>query len=263
MSAPSRGATGGAMDTAMRDLEQIQERDPDEGTARRGAVFLLAGGVTLGLVYAMASVLGADVAEASPVADPLAALGASEGLALEAAATEDDDVSPERVERRELSFPRTLLGDDRPEVAATFAAAAAEHATLVGRAALVPTFANVPAAVAATPDQQALALAVRHDPLVASSLPAVERRERGEVGREGPYTLQVISYRTSEEAELFAEALRARGHDAFIQEADVENRGRFWRVRIGPFEARGVAERYRQRFETEEQMTTFVVRRRD
>jgi cell division septation protein DedD len=99
--------------------------------------------------------------------------------------------------------------------------------------------------------------------MVASALPAAPARERGGVGRDGEYTLQVISYRTSEEAELFADALRSRGHDAFIQEADVEDRGRFYRVRIGPFETQGDAERARRRVEAEEQMSTFVVRRRD
>ena len=47
------------MDTAMRDLEQIQEREPDE-QGRKAAVFLLAGAATLGLIYAMVRIVGAE-----------------------------------------------------------------------------------------------------------------------------------------------------------------------------------------------------------
>ncbi|MEZ4251435.1 MAG: SPOR domain-containing protein [Polyangiales bacterium] len=259
---PTRVVGGGEMDTAMRDLEQIQEREPDEG-GRKAAVFLLAGATTLGLVYAMVRILGAEPAAASAQTDPLAALGAAEALAQAAAEAEAEPSEPPAVDRTSLSFPRTLLGDDRPEVAATFAAAAAEHEALLARTNVVAATTTLPAAVVATPEQRTLEVAARHDPLVASALPAAPRREHGAVGRDGLYTLQVISYRTAEEAELFADALRSRGHDAFVQEADVEDRGRFYRVRIGPFESQGEAERARRRVESEEQMATFVVRRRD
>lgn len=250
------------MDTAMRDLEQIQERDPDEG-GRRAAVFLLAGATTLGLVYAMVRILGADAAPAAPEQDPLAALGAAESLSRAAAEAEATPSEPPEVDRASLTFPRTLLGDDRPEVAATFAAAAAEHTSLLARGSVLAATTMMPAAVVATPEQHSLEAAARHDPLVAAALPAAPASERGAVGRDGTYTLQVISYRTTEEAELFADALRSRGHDAFVQEADVEERGRFYRVRIGPFETQAEAERARRRVESEEQMSTFVVRRRD
>ena len=36
--------------------------------------------------------------------------------------------------------------------------------------------------------------------------------------------------------------------------AEVENRGRYWRVRIGPFKTRGKADVYRAKFEEEERM---------
>lgn len=249
------------MDTAMRDLEQIQERDPDED-GRRAAVFLLAGATTLGLVYAMFHLVSAEPSTA-PAEDPLAALGAAEALARAAVEAEAAPVEPPSVDRTSLSFPRTLLGDERPEVAATFAAAAAEHEALTLQHRAVASSATLPAAVAATPEQHALVVTARHDALVASALTAGQGQERGGVGREGEYTLQVISYRTADEAELFADTLRSRGHDAFVQEADVENRGRFYRVRIGPFESQAAAERARRRVEAEEQMATFVVRRRD
>lgn len=249
------------MDTAMRDLEQIQEREPDE-QGRRAAVFLLAGAATLGLVYAMVRIVGAEPAPTAAT-DPLAALGEAEALSRAAAEAEQVPTEPAEVDRASLTFPRTLLGDERPEVAATFAAAAAEHASLFARGGLLTATTTMPAAMVATPEQRSLESAAAHDPMVAAALPAAPARERGQVGRDGTYTLQVISYRTAEEADLFADALRARGHDAFVQEADVEDRGRFFRVRIGPFETQADAEAARRRVEAEEQMATFVVRRRD
>lgn len=48
-----------------------------------------------------------------------------------------------------------------------------------------------------------------------------------------------------------------------MTEAELGERGVFFRVRIGPFEHARDAERYRTTFEQEEQMNTYVVRRRD
>ena len=42
--------------------------------------------------------------------------------------------------------------------------------------------------------------------------------------------------------------------------ADIPDRGRYYRVRIGPFKTRLLAEEYRRKFEDEEHMNTFVVR---
>lgn len=256
------------MDTAMRDLEQIEERDPqgEEGTFRRAGAFVLAALLTLTLVYGMAAVLAGPETPTAQAQDPLAALDQAESLAVEARAFEEEAEAEIEVDREALTFPATLLGDERPEVAAALAAAAAEHETLAAAAvqpvSATPTL-TLPAAVAATGEAVQLAQASQRDPLVAAALPTPAPRERGRVGEDGRYTLQVVSYRSEEEAELFAEALRAKGHDAFVLEAEIEGRGTYYRVRIGPFETMGEAQRYRRRFEVEEQMDTFVVRRRD
>ena len=162
-----------------------------------------------------------------------------------------------------------MVGDDRPEVAAALAAASAEHESLAGfeplppsmPSAIPPSFNALPAAVAATGGLQPLIETSRRDALVAESLPEPASVERGSIGREGEYVLQVVSYRTEDEAESFARALRDKGHDTYVEEADIEDRGRFYRVRIGPFDTRGEALRYRRRFEDAEDMDTFVVRR--
>lgn len=253
------------MNTAVRDLEQIEERDPTEHEAhfRRAAAFVLAAIVTLGLVYGMAAVLSDAEPEAELDHDPLAALSQSEALAAEADAIGEEDSEPLEVNRTSLTFPTTLVGDDRPEVAAALAAATAEHESLAGFEPVTPppSLPAIPAAVAAIGGIEPLVETSRRDPLVAESIPEPEPVERGSVGHEGEYILQVVSYRTEDEADGFARALRDKGHDTYVEQADIEDRGRFYRVRIGPFETRGEALRYRHRFEQTEEMDTFVVRR--
>ncbi len=259
------------MDTAMRDLEQIEEKDPAEGQGRSAAVFLLATLVTGGLVYGVAQLLDGGEAEAS-AHDPLAALAEASELAEAAREAEAAEAEPVEVERTELAFPEALGGDERPEVEASFAAAAAEHERLQNGQVFVghqvrppsPTSMALPAAALATPQAEELARTASRDAMVAAALPAEERRgPRGTVGMDGKYTLQVASYRDESEADAFAIALRDRGHDAFTIQADIEGRGIFHRVRIGPFETGREAEAYRREFERNERMDTFVVRRRD
>ncbi|MBW2212424.1 MAG: SPOR domain-containing protein, partial [Deltaproteobacteria bacterium] len=71
------------------------------------------------------------------------------------------------------------------------------------------------------------------------------------------------SYRDAQEAQVFASALRKRGHAAYVTTGTVEDRGTHWRARIGPFETRPAAQGYRTPFEQEERMHTFIVRNKD
>jgi len=247
------------MDTAMRDLERIQERSADEG---RG-VLLLSG---VGLIAALGVVVAAVAAlpdDAEPKAqDPLqmlaiAAEPESETKDLEPA--EDPPLDPET-----LSFPTTLVTETRPEVAVAVAAATAElqHMDPVThRPPRSDIAAGLPAAVTAGPDGEVVEIAAERDPLVAATVPA--RTESAPAGYEGRYTLQVISYSDPSEARIFATALRKRGHAAYVTTGVVEDRGTHWRVRIGPFDTRQEAQSYRSTFEREEGMNTFIVRNKD
>ena len=119
---------------------------------------------------------------------------------------------------------------------------------------------RVPAALAAVSAGRAVPRA-RQDPLFAAAMRAPSpRRAPAAEGRPGAFTLHVISYDRVELARTFAAGLRAKGHSAFIVTADVPERGRSFRVRIGPFTSRQHAEAYRRRFEAEEQMNTVVLR---
>jgi DedD protein len=284
------------MDNRVRDLDQIQEDDGDDRGRRLGTI-LLATAAVVGLTFAIGVVVG-RAAEPAPQAtdDPLARL---DGIANAQTARAKAAAAPAPIEAADLSFPNTLgEQEERPEVLAALQAAAAEEAALAARAqqaglpaaapppaasaigddaapstdgeaggddeldvvAAEEIVANIPAAVAAGAGSRSLPKAVMHDPLVAAALRDDGPRQSSPRGHDGEYTLQVISYDRPEPSRAFAEGLRAKGHAAFVTAADVPERGRYYRVRIGPFKSRQQAEAYRERFEDEEHMNTFVVR---
>ncbi|MBK8173618.1 MAG: SPOR domain-containing protein [Sandaracinaceae bacterium] len=264
------------MDTAVRDLEQIQERN-DEQKGQRYGLLALGGLATVGLVFAMGAALSdSRPAEAVQLQDPLARLASSEGLAPSEARTE-----PAPITREDLTFPNTLVDDPRPEVAAAMAAASAEAqhpfpiddisipqagqspaALPEAPSAATRVSAALPAAVAAGPAARIIAQSAHSDPLL-SNIPdrSASAAAPVGVGAEGTYTVQVISYDHVDEANAFAAALRTRGHHAFVMRVDVPGRGRVFRVRIGPFDTLREAETYRHDFEARERMNTLVVRR--
>lgn len=263
------------MSNRMRDLEQIQERDPEESGRRLGTMVMAA--LTLvGLSSAIGVVVGrAAQPDAYETTDPLAAVdfGAmgnrgAEGL--------QEPVRDIRVEAIDLTFPSTLSEkDERPEVLAALEAAAREEAELADepQAAVVPAPLpeapsapavvphSLPAAIAAGPASRQLPRAARNDPLVAETMPEHEPVPRADRGEEGEYTLQVISYDSRDQARAFARRLRAKGHKAFVARAEIEGRGVYFRVRIGPFDKRHKARAYRADFEAQEGMNTYIVRR--
>jgi DedD protein len=124
--------------------------------------------------------------------------------------------------------------------------------------------ASIPAAAAAGSGARHLRNVGKHDPMVAAAIRADDSKvEASPRGHDGEFTLQVISYETPEPSRAFAEGLRAKGHAAFVVAADIPDRGRYYRVRIGPFKSREQASAYRAKFEDEEHMNTFVVREKD
>jgi cell division septation protein DedD len=272
------------MDNRVRDLDQIQEQDGDDRARRLGTV-LMATIAIVGLTFAMGVVVG-RAAEPEPKAeDPLAKLERRTPQSAKSASKAPAEPS---VEAANLSFPTALTeSEDRPEVLAALQAAAAEVAALdqpelrapaaapeqaseaslsgepcepieVDRAQMV---ASIPAAVAAGPGARSLPKVLKHDSLVAAAMqPEDDAAPAAAHGHSGEFTLQVISYDRPEPSRAFAEGLRKKGHAAFVTAADVPDRGRYYRVRIGPFKNRELAEGYRRKFEDEEHMNTFVVR---
>jgi cell division septation protein DedD len=255
------------MDSGMRDLERIEERENDESPRRRLGVLLLAGLATFGVVVSLGIVMSR--AGADPTPNPETALAGATALWDRG----EEEVEPERqpVARDSVTFPEALEGSDaRPEVDVSVAQAAQELAELEAS--------GIPATVAAArpfesrafegaerpPFVPAPSMAETPPPFAGDPPPIVPHdRARAPEGRDGEYTLQVISYETRAAADIFADELRVRGHRAFVMVADVPDRGRHYRVRIGPFETQREVDEYRRTFESTEGMNTFVVKRRD
>jgi DedD protein len=253
------------MDTAMRDLDQMREHGEEESPGRKAAMLGMAGLATVTLVFAMGVLLGGSPeAETRRERDPLSALDEAAAITEPTAAEEETAVAAPTVDPAGMTFHEALVGDDRPEVEAALAQAAAEEAHLDPIAPEVPGAESTTTApvidMAPTPPAWAPAGDVALAP-ARTAIPSEGPRARA--GHDGDLTLQVASYRTEQEAEIFAEALRARGHAAFVIQAEIPDRGTYFRVRIGPFETVGEAESYRSTFEQEERMNTYVARRRD
>ena len=248
----------------MRDLDQLRERD-DDARGRKLGLLTLASIVSVAALIAGVSLMGTgDAAEAAAI-DPLTELSLSTPVSQPRPAP----VAAPKLEPRTLTFPSTLVDNgeasrDDALVEATVRAAEAEHAALSGqkKAVAAKTVADLPAADGATADHARLAQLAKRDLLVRSALPKQANGDRAPEGSEGAFTLQVVSYETRDGAENFARTLRSRGHKAFVAEADVEGRGRFFRVRVGPFTTRKEAALYQERFEQDEHMHTIVVSNR-
>jgi cell division septation protein DedD len=271
------------MGKRMRDLDQLQEQDPEEGRRNMAALLLVIGvliSLSTGtfLLYRRASLHGSETAP-----DDLDRLQVvHKVVASKPAPTPMNGASDSRaaVDPTKLTFERALTEEeDRPEVLAALAAAEREEQLWAAadtgldprpprprKQAPTPAqpTAAIPASVAATAAGDQLTKSARHDQLVAAALPKPSSEHaRGSAGVEGDYSLQVVSFETPAAAEGFASQLRERGHAAYVMPAHVDGRGRYWRVRVGPFKTRAAAEAYRHSFEERERMNTILVRRQD
>lgn len=253
----------------MRDLDQIQEHELDDRSRRLGTIAVAVLGVTV-LALALGMVVGraAEPTAATSPTDPLDALGPA---STPEASADGESADLEAVD---LTFPQALTGEEeRPEVLAALRAAALEEASLAENDAVgdpaperdgksvPPRSSTLPAVVAAGDARSTLAQVASRDPLVAAAIERTSSEPLAPEGAAGLYTLHVISYDSVAAARRFVRDLRARGHRAFVVEAHVEGRSPSWRVRIGPFETRREANDYRETFEAQEGMNTFVVRR--
>jgi cell division septation protein DedD len=263
----------------MRELDQPRERN-DETAGRKLGLFALAGILGVAAIIAFGVVAGGSpereqLAELDPLSQ-LALAGADPKAPATLSSATDPSALGSRAEPRagtpgelragggrqptsvqldRLSFPATLVGDESA-IEATVRAAEAEHASIVGRPRTHAS--DIPAVAMAGGASERLSRAAKHDPLVAQAMP-----ERGGAvvpsGSEGAFTLQVVSYDARDIAERFATALRARGHRAFVTQAELPGRGRSYRVRVGPFTTRRDALAYQASFEREERMHSVLV----
>jgi cell division septation protein DedD len=253
------------IDSAVRNLDDIQEDDPGARPSRLGALVLASlGGACI--VLAAALLLRSPAKPKPTVTDPLGDL-----VARTHPAGADPARGPDGSGVRDITFP-TVLSDTKNTTAleAVREAHRAGAELPGGAAALLGAPSTSPSAAAdrlptvPMPAQNVLAAAA--EPAPSDSLSAMAKHVSREDGAEtapagtpGGHQLQVSSFKTPNEAEAFAAALRRRGHKAYVEPAHVKGRGLWHRVRIGPFKYRHSAVIYRQDFEAKERMVTFII----
>ncbi|MFO7180457.1 MAG: SPOR domain-containing protein [Pseudomonadota bacterium] len=254
---PSVDAWPAVKPVNLRNLEEIKEVDDAPRASRLGAL-VLASLATAAIVTATFVANRGDGAPAISKVDPLAALVASAR----------NEAPVERIDGSELKFPAVLSDAEEPTTA--LAAVKDERGRLVPQTSSAEPPGPPPAAdrlpvvplpvgnlLGATP-----VTTEPKDPLTALAANASKVPEGAALappGSQGGYELQVASFKTQQEAEALVEDLRRRGHRAYRQAAYVPNRGLWHRVRIGPFDSRGEALRYKTQFEQNERLTPFLI----
>lgn len=281
----------------MRDLDQLEEID-DSAPSRRVAVLIMAALSTAGLVFAMGILLRGESASGQLEDDPLLAFDAIDRAVMGRAEADGEDAKSEDARNEhapatetELTFHRSLISDQSPELLAAIEAANAELRSLeAGQRGGE----GISIGEDKTPLRNlALALAENHDVSTEVEKNArsddaeaknADRSTRFELPRaktkstenaseessgdepqpatpiDRGYALQVGSYKNRADAELFAKDLEKKGYDVFIERATIEGRGEFHRVRLGPFAHRGEALRLRSSFEAKERIYPLLVR---
>jgi cell division septation protein DedD len=247
--------------SAVRNLDEIQEDDPGARPSRAGALVLasLSGAC---VVFAAALLLRSPPKAKVTSHDPLSDLVAAARPAGSGSATPNDAVG------QEVTFPGVLSDAKRPttalEAVRPASAMSALPFDLPPGAPTTPPPATDRLPVVPLPAQNVLQ-GPSSDPPTSDTLGTMARQAAKENAQESPagspggYQLQVSSFKTSAEAEVFAGALRRRGHKAYVEPAHVKGRGLWHRVRVGPFKYRHSAVIYRQDFEAKERMVTFII----
>lgn len=247
---------------SIRNLDQIQERDPARRGSRLGTMVVasLAGAC---VVFAALALLKRPQIGPDTRPDPLAELVKKNAAA---------PAKLPALDQHDVAFPNLLSDDPNPTTAmaalrkgdATAALSGALPFELPPGAPTAPPPAADRLPVVPLPAQNYLSLS----PVVTrprDSLTAMAQQastptcEEAAPGGPGGYQLQVSSFRTEKAAEKFATALRQRGHRAHVESATVGTKGVWYRVRVGPFKTKYQAAEYRREFEKREHIVTFLV----
>jgi DedD protein len=284
----------------LEQLQEHDSDRRKRGSLAMAALAILSLAFAIGLVVGKAALPGTPERDPLDQLDRVAEAARREAAAAAPPSAAKPGVEAEKpaakagsaqrtVEATQLTFERSLTEvEERPEVLAALEAAGREEERIAIHTAAPTARAPedrgdydiggldadeepaplgsskpraVPAGVAAYGASQKLEKSKSHDKLIAAALPGGSSGRAAARGSDGEFTLQVISYESQSTAEAFASALRARGHEAFVQAGDIDGRGRFYRVRVGPFKTKEQAEEYRRAFEQRERMNTIVVKR--
>jgi DedD protein len=265
---------------SVRNLEQIQEADSDsQGRRAMSATIVVLGGACV--VFAALALGGRKAAPAAAPPDPLGDLVAQAGHGAHAGPSATARVA--ELTPSDVTFPGLLSDDKNPTTALaavrtmpgiTSTQTMALNVASVTPVTTVPVSAPPPATdrlsvvpLVPLPAQNVLeatpVITRPRDTLTKAASDSAQITTVGApsvvAGHDGGYQLQVSSFRTPQEANDFADQLRARGHKAYVQEAHVTGRGTWFRVRVGPFATQHAAAAYRSGFESKEHVVPFIV----
>jgi DedD protein len=259
----------------IRNIERIEEQGDERGVPR-GVTWAL---VVLGgacIVFAAQALGGRTSQEPEKKSDPLGELLAQQ--ARNATGPAPSAPTAQELAPRDVTFPQLLSDSDHPSTAMAAVRSAAPAASLSASPPQFPP--RSPAETQPPPPTDRLPVVPLPAQAVLEASPIVTRprdsltraasdaaridspivsKEAAPPGHEGGYQLQVSSFRTHGEAQGFADQLRARGHKAYVVEANVPGRGTWYRVRVGPFSTQHAAAEYRADFEEREHVVPFIV----
>lgn len=250
----------------VKNLEQIQETDPAKPPTRLTALLLASlAGTALVLVGLMMTGREAPIQQTNQ--DPLAQLVAK---------AKNDGVPAHKLDAHDVTFPELLSDVEKPTTA--LAAVKDERGGLVKSAADTVTLAGGAVGSAPPPPTDRLpvvplpagtllnATAVTTEPkdglsklAVSAASERVNAAAEAPAGADSGFQIQVASFKEQVDADAFVSELRKRGHEAFRVAAMIPGRGLWHRVRVGPFKTKYQAVVYKQKFETTERMSPFVV----
>lgn len=242
---------------SLRNMDDIQESDDESRGVPRGvtAALVALGAACIG--FAAMALGGHATKDAVKKVDPLGDLVTQKGKPASSGPAKAADLTT-----NEVTFPGILSDDENPTTALAAVKANASAAVLPPPPAASDKLPVVP--VPAQHVLQATPVVTRpRDNLTKTAADTAQititPAATAPAGHEGGYQLQVSSFRTQNEANGFADQLRARGHKAYVQEATVPGRGTWFRVRVGPFSSQHAAAAYRTQFESKEHVVPFIV----
>ncbi|NUN14676.1 MAG: SPOR domain-containing protein [Myxococcales bacterium] len=85
-----------------------------------------------------------------------------------------------------------------------------------------------------------------------------EPKTAEESEKELQYSLQIKAFRSEDDAKALSNQLRENGYEAWVSKTVSQDKGTWYRVRIGMFKTASEAEKYQKIFEAKEGMTTLV-----
>lgn len=250
----------------MRDSHRMKEKFDLSLDNRQIVSLLIAGLVVLGAVFVLGVVVGKKLAtntQAAKAPDLLTALdqqaAAMEEVRKDASLTFQDELTKKSPEP---------LREEPPKVAAAEKPAEKKVEPPVPPPDIkpqpkveTPPVEQQVAKVDAAPEQkieEAVPTRTRDGGLKDAFAAVKKATPPAEAVPNGKFTLQLSATQTKDEALRFAAKLKDSGYAPYIVEAQVPNRGTWYRVRMGSFPSRDAAARYLNDFKRETNMEAFV-----